>query len=371
MRDPAAFRARTVREAGGREARGPGPGAEIRDRSDQEAGGTNPLRGTLTRRKRSFRSRGARMSDRGGDHGVTGRADGATAPPSGPVVIDPAATPADPPDRPPEPATRAPSAAAPAVPKPVATPPAKPSPAAASPAPPPAPAPHASFELQASRLAGGVPDLLRRVPFTATIVLGTLIVGVVARTVWSPIWRASWFPEVAYGTPALREGKIWTLLTGWWFYLTPGQYLSGLFMFAVIVGACEIRLGTRAVAISAVAGEIGGILLASLLVWALSATSWPWAIALARSARRRLHHGHAHRPRGDHARRCARPGGCGCGRRCGSTSPSRSCSRARSPTSPTRSPSGSGSSSGSGCSAWNRGSGRAPGARPACSPSAG
>ena len=126
-----------------------------------------------------------------------------------------------------------------------------------------------------------MPDLLRRVPFTATIVLGTLIVGVVARTVWSPIWRASWFPEVAYGTPALREGKIWTLLTGWWFYLTPGQYLSGLFMFAVIVGACEIRLGTRAVAISAVAGEIGGILLASLLVWALSATPWPWAIALA------------------------------------------------------------------------------------------
>jgi phosphatidylglycerol lysyltransferase len=217
------------------------------------------------------------MSDRGGDHGVTGRADGATAPPSGPVVIDPAATPADPPDRPPAPATRAPSAAAPAVMKPAAPP----APAPPSPAPPAAPAPQASFELWASRLTGGVPDLLRRVPFTATIVLGTLIVGVVARTVWSPIWRASWFPEVAYGTPALREGKIWTLLTGWWFYLTPGQYLSGLFMFAVIVGACEIRLGTRAVAISAVAGEIGGILLASLLVWALSATPWPWAIALA------------------------------------------------------------------------------------------
>ena len=53
------------------------------------------------------------------------------------------------------------------------------------------PAPHASFELWASRLTGGVPDLLRRVPFTATIVLGTLVVGLVARTVWSPIWRAS------------------------------------------------------------------------------------------------------------------------------------------------------------------------------------
>jgi lysylphosphatidylglycerol synthetase-like protein (DUF2156 family) len=194
------------------------------------------------------------------------------------VVIDPAATPAGPP-----PATTppAPSAAAPA-PTPAVAKPASPrAPAPSSPAPQATPARDASFELWASRITGGVPDLLRRVPFTATIVLGTLIVGVVARTVWSPIWRASWFAEVAYGTPALREGKIWTLLTGWWFYLTPGQYLSGLVMFAIIVGACEIRIGTRAVAITAVAGEIGGIALASLLVWALSTTSWPWAVALA------------------------------------------------------------------------------------------
>ena len=139
----------------------------------------------------------------------------------------------------------------------------------------------ASFELWASRLPGGVRDLLRRVPFTATVVIGTLVVGLVARTVWSPVWRVSWFADVAYGVPALREGRFWTLLTGWWFYLTPGQYLSGLVLFALVVGACEVRLGTRAVAITAVVGEIGGILLASLLVQALSTTSWPWAHALA------------------------------------------------------------------------------------------
>jgi phosphatidylglycerol lysyltransferase len=214
------------------------------------------------------------MSDRGGDHGVAERPDGAGAAPSGPVVTDPVG----PPNRQPVPAATTPPGTKPAV----APGPTTPAPAAATPATKsPAAAPNTSFELWASRLTGGVPDLLRRVPFTATIVLGTLIVGLVARTVWSPIWRASWFAEVAYGTPALREGKIWTLLTGWWFYLTPGQYLSGLVMFAVIVGACEIRLGTRAVAITAIAGEIGGILLASLLVWALSATSWPWAQTLA------------------------------------------------------------------------------------------
>src|SRR6185436_11069269 len=120
----------------------------------------------------------------------------------------------------------------------------------------------------------------RRVPFTASVVLVTLVMGVAGRTVWTPIWQKAWFHQVAYGLPGLREGKIWTLLTGWFFYLTPGQYLSGLIMFALVVGACEMRLGSRAVAITAVAGEIGGILLASLLVWALSATAWPWAVAL-------------------------------------------------------------------------------------------
>ena len=139
-----------------------------------------------------------------------------------------------------------------------------------------------SFEASASRAVGAVPGVVRRVPFTASVVIVILVVGLLARTVWTPIWRLSWFPDVAYGVPALQEGRIWTLLTGWLFFLTPSQYLSGLVMFAVVVGACEVRLGTRPVAIAAVAGEIGGILLASLLVWALSATSWRWADDLAR-----------------------------------------------------------------------------------------
>ena len=99
------------------------------------------------------------------------------------------------------------------------------------------------FEVWASRLTGALPGALRRVPFTASVVLVTLVTGLVARTVWTPIWREAWFHQVAYGLPGLREGRIWTLLTGWFFYLTPGQYLSGLILFAVVVGACEMRLG--------------------------------------------------------------------------------------------------------------------------------
>jgi phosphatidylglycerol lysyltransferase len=172
----------------------------------------------------------------------------------------------------------APRTAAPP-PPPVAPPPAEPPrPTAVAPT---APTVDTSFEVWASRASAALPGALRRVPFTAAVVLGTLLIGLVARTVWTPIWSTGWFPEVAYGVPALREGRVWTLLTGWLFYLTPGQYLSGLVMFTVVVGACEMRLGSRAVAVAAVVGEIGGILLASLLVWALSATSWQWADDLA------------------------------------------------------------------------------------------
>ena len=48
----------------------------------------------------------------------------------------------------------------------------------------PAPVTAVPFEVWASRFTGALPGALRRVPFTATVVLVTLIVGVVARTVW-------------------------------------------------------------------------------------------------------------------------------------------------------------------------------------------
>ncbi|GAA1834355.1 DUF2156 domain-containing protein [Pseudonocardia ailaonensis] len=137
------------------------------------------------------------------------------------------------------------------------------------------------FEVVASRLASTLPHAWRRIPFTLSVLVATLLVGMFTRAIWEPVWRRDWFPQIAYGVPALREGKIWTVLTGWFFSLTPGQYATGLIMFALIVGACEIRMGTRVVAVAAIAGQIGGVLLASLLVWALSATPWPWAEHLA------------------------------------------------------------------------------------------
>ncbi|GEL24875.1 hypothetical protein PSU4_38290 [Pseudonocardia sulfidoxydans NBRC 16205] len=147
--------------------------------------------------------------------------------------------------------------------------------------PPITPGQAGGFEAWAGRLAAATPNALRRIPFTITVVVATLVVGVAVRTIWEPIWRVGWFPQVAYGVPALREGKVWTLFTGWLFAITPAQYVTGVVLFAVLVGACELRLGTRRTMVTAIAGQVGGVLVASLLVWALSTTTWVWARDLA------------------------------------------------------------------------------------------
>ncbi|WP_308258358.1 bifunctional lysylphosphatidylglycerol flippase/synthetase MprF [Saccharothrix obliqua] len=135
----------------------------------------------------------------------------------------------------------------------------------------------AGFETWASRAVGALPQVVRRIPVTGCTVSALVLVGLVSRTVWRPLWREPWFADVAYGVPALREGKPWTFVVGWFFALTPAQFVGGVLLFTLLVGACELRLGTRRTALVAVIGQLGGVLGASLLVWALSTTPWTWA----------------------------------------------------------------------------------------------
>lgn len=149
--------------------------------------------------------------------------------------------------------------------------------AAAVPDAPGTAARHATAEIWATRVASQVPSVLKRVPFTVTVVVATLVVGVVTGTIWVPIRRMSWFPEVACGLPALREGRWWTYLTCEFFALTPGQYIIATVVFAALVGTCEIHLGSRLTATACVLGQLVGLFGATGVIAALSMTSWPWA----------------------------------------------------------------------------------------------
>jgi phosphatidylglycerol lysyltransferase len=137
------------------------------------------------------------------------------------------------------------------------------------------------FEVRASRAASALPGALRRIPFTGSVVLLTVVVALLTRTAFTPVARLDWYPGVAYGVPALRDGQPWTFVVGWFFAQHPARLVAGLAVFAVLVGACELRLGTRRTALTCVLGQLGGVLVACALSWLLAATPWRWAQDLA------------------------------------------------------------------------------------------
>ena len=104
-----------------------------------------------------------------------------------------------------------------------------------------------------------------------------LVLGVVTQSLWSPLQDRELFPYVAYGLPSLEAGRLWTPVTGPFFALVPAQYLPVAGGALVIFGWSEWRLGTRRVAIAAIAAQLFGVLGTSLFLFVFRGTGWAWA----------------------------------------------------------------------------------------------
>ncbi|MGV9713808.1 bifunctional lysylphosphatidylglycerol flippase/synthetase MprF [Gordonia sp. NPDC003424] len=126
---------------------------------------------------------------------------------------------------------------------------------------------------------------LLRLPFTVGLWLLVLVLGLVTGSLWSHSTQKSWYVDVAFGLPALQEGKWWTIVTSTVFEPSPGKYLVALILIPIGIGWAETRLGTARVATVAIAGKIGAELLAVLFVWVFSGGlfSWDWADRMAQS----------------------------------------------------------------------------------------
>lgn len=72
--------------------------------------------------------------------------------------------------------------------------------------------------------------------------------------------------RLAYGLPALQDGRWWSVLTGAPFAITPLCYVAVLASFAAFVGLAEHRMGTARAAAVWVIGHIGGVIGAIVLV---------------------------------------------------------------------------------------------------------
>ncbi len=136
----------------------------------------------------------------------------------------------------------------------------------------------------AGRVTAGVTGAVaaaRRAPFTAAVVAAMVAIGLATGSFWSPLSGRGYADQLAYGLPAFAEGHWWTVVTGSLLAGHPALYLLTLVLFAVAVGWAELRIGTGRTAVVCVAGQLAGILLGALVVWALAATPWGWANALA------------------------------------------------------------------------------------------
>ncbi len=118
---------------------------------------------------------------------------------------------------------------------------------------------------------------LRRFPFTLTVVGIMLLLGVVTQSLWNPLQDRALFPYVAYGLPSLEAGRLWTPVTGSFFALVPAQYIPVAGGALVLFGWSEWRLGTRRVAIAAIAAQLFGVLGTSLFLVVFRGTGWAWA----------------------------------------------------------------------------------------------
>ncbi|MFW0792193.1 DUF2156 domain-containing protein [Gordonia sp. CPCC 205515] len=132
------------------------------------------------------------------------------------------------------------------------------------------------------RLRTGLTTLLR-LPFTLGLWVVVFAIGLLTGSLWSHATEKSWYADVAFGLPALQEGKWWTIITTMGLEPSPGKYVIALILIPVGIGWAETRLGTARVAVVAIGGKIGAELLAVALVWFFSRDflSWEWADRMA------------------------------------------------------------------------------------------
>jgi phosphatidylglycerol lysyltransferase len=118
--------------------------------------------------------------------------------------------------------------------------------------------------------------IVARVPATLTIIAVILAVGVVFAGLWSPFEDNPLFETVAYGLPALLEGRWWTPVTGTFFVNHPLVYLFTIASF-VGMGYLEFRRGSRVALAYFGIGQLFAIFGSALLIWFLALLPWVWA----------------------------------------------------------------------------------------------
>ncbi len=119
-------------------------------------------------------------------------------------------------------------------------------------------------------------SVVTRIPATLALVAALLAVGVIWGGLWSPFADTPLFDSVAYGLPALVEGRWWTPVTGTFFVDHPAVYP---FVIASLAGLAylEHRRGSVVALAYFSIGQLFAIFASALVLWLAALLPWPWA----------------------------------------------------------------------------------------------
>ena len=123
--------------------------------------------------------------------------------------------------------------------------------------------------------------LVKRLPFTTSYVVITVVLAVVLGTLWTTIEDKSWYDDVAFGLPAFEDGRWLTLIWGMFFALDPFFYVYVAGAFALITGFSEWRLGTARTVVICVLYQWGAVLITALIFLIFRNSGWEWVQARA------------------------------------------------------------------------------------------
>lgn len=119
--------------------------------------------------------------------------------------------------------------------------------------------------------------LVKRIPFTSTYVLITMVLSVVFGTLWGGIEQKSVYEHVAYGLPAFEGERWYTLVSGNFFALYPVYYLFVAGLFLLLTGFAEWKLGTLRTVVLCVVYQVAAVLVVALIFLIFRDSGWEWA----------------------------------------------------------------------------------------------
>lgn len=114
-------------------------------------------------------------------------------------------------------------------------------------------------------------------PATLILVAVIVAVGAISQGLWRPFEDQDLFATVAYGLPALEQGRWWTPFAGTFFVVQPWVYVPTLLAFAGM-GYLELRRGSRVALLYFALGQLFAIFATAAFLMGARLLPWPWAV---------------------------------------------------------------------------------------------